>query len=217
MMRYMKLSLALLAMFLLVSCAPTLIPVPVSEGTANVKARSLTLSKGNITMIVYADAWKSDPIEVRDNFTPFYLTVQNGTGKDILINEDSILMYDENNTQYGVVKAEAVDRAVSSYYSYPPVVFYGGGYPWWGGWGWGGFGWGGGIGFYGDYPYGGRYSSDVIPMSYRFGPVTAGARTAGFIYLQNLPSSAREVTLTITPLLSTGKGITFTFPFIVEQ
>ena len=201
---------ALIASFvalILVSCAPSMIPATTPGGIIDIGARSLTVTQHDITITVYADAWRYDPIEVRNKFTPFLITVQNNTGQDIIVNEDAIFMFDENNTQYGIVTAENVDRAVVPGYVFPPMVIHGEGgywYDWWG------------FGLSAGYPYG-RYESDVISTAYRFGPVTARARAHGFIYLQKLPSTARQVKVVITPLSATGKSIPFSFPFAIEQ
>ena len=121
----------------LMSCAPSLIPVSIPDGIADVEAGSLTLTKEGITITVYADAWRYDPIDVDDVFTPFLIAVSNNTDQDIVLQEDSILMYDANNVQYGVVPAESVDRATVPSYGYPPRVYWGMGYgvhSGWGGW-----------------------------------------------------------------------------------
>ncbi len=191
----------------LFSCAPSLTPVSIPEGIADVKAGSLTLTKSGITISVYADAWRYDPMDVGTSFTPFLIAVSNNTGVDIAIHEDSIFMYDDNSVQYGVVSAEAVDRATIQTYVYPPMVYWGGGYSDRDHWG---FGWSP------VYPYD-RYGSDVVPLAFRFGPITAGARVHGFVYLQRLSSAAGRVKIVITPLTVTGEAVSFTFPFVFEQ
>jgi hypothetical protein len=196
------------AALLLLSCAPSLIPAPTAEGIADVRSRSLTLTKESITISVYADAWRYDPMDVGSAFTPFLVAISNNTGHDIALHEDSVFMYDDNNVQYGVVPAEAVDRATASSYAYPPVVFWGGGYNEWSHWG---MGW---SPYH--YPYD-RYASDVVPLAFRFGPVTAGARIHGFVYLQRLATSIGRVKLVITPTTVTGAAVSFTFPFVFEQ
>jgi len=210
-MRHLKALLILPAALILLSCAPSLIPVSVPDGIADVGAGSLTLTKGGVTITVYADAWRYDPMDVGSAFAPFLIAVSNNTGQDIAIHEDSILMYDESNVQYGVVSAEAVDRAiVPAYgYGYPPMVFWGGGYSEWGHWG---LGWSPTY----DYNYN-RYASDVVPLAFRFGPITAGARVHGFVYLQRLSSEIGRVRIVITPLTVTGDAVSFTFPFVFEQ
>ncbi len=191
---------------LLISCAPSLIPVSVPDGIADVQAGSLTLTKDGITISVYADAWRYDPMDVDSVFTPFLIAVSNDTDHDIAIQADSILMYDDNNVQYGVVSAEAVDRAVGPNYAYPPVFFWGGGYSEWSHWG---------LGWSPAYRYD-RYSSDVVPLAFRFGTITAGARVHGFVYLQRLSYEAGRVRVVVTPLTETGHGVSFTFPFMFE-
>lgn len=199
----------------LLSCAPSLVPVSVPEGIADAKAGSLTLTKEGITISVYADAWRYDPMDVDSTFTPFLIAVTNNTGQDIAIGENSILMYDDNNVQYGVVSAEAVDRATIPTYVYPPMVFWGGGYydddHWGNRWG---------LGWSPSYPYdryGYGYGSDVVPLAFHFGPITAGARIHGFVYLQRLSSAAGGIKVVITPQTVTGQAIAFTFPFVLER
>jgi hypothetical protein len=199
------------AALLLLSCAPSLIPVPTPDAIADAKSNSLTLTKDGITVSVYAEAWRYDPMDVGNAFTPFLIAVSNNTDEDIAIREDSIFMYDNNNVQYGVVGAEAVDRAtVSGSYTYPPMVFWGGAYSEWGGWG---LGW---SPYHPYYPYD-RYASDVVPLAFHFGPITAGARIHGFVYLQRLSSDIGSIRVVITPLMVTGKAVTFTFPFAFAQ
>lgn len=190
----------------LLSCAPSLIPVTVPEGIADVKAGSQTLTKEGVTISVFADAWRYDPMDVGSAFTPFLVAVSNNTGRDIAIHEDSIFMYDENSVQYGVVPAEAVDRAIVPAYGYPPMVFWGGGYSERNHWG---------LGWSPVYPYD-RYASDVVPLAFRFGPITAGARIHGFVYLQRLSTAVGRVKIVITPLTVTGEAVSFTFPFMFE-
>jgi hypothetical protein len=206
-MKHVKLLLILPVVLLLMSCAPSLIPVSVPGGIADVETNSLTLTKEGITITVYADAWKYDPVEVRDSFTPFLIAVSNGTNEDIAIDENSVFMYDENNVQYGVIPADTVDRSTIQTYVYPPAVFWGGGYYGWNAWG---FGWSP------VYPYD-QYGSDVVPLAFRFGPITAGARAHGFVYLQRLSSAVGQVKVVVTPTMMNGKSITFTFPFTIER
>jgi hypothetical protein len=212
MIKRLMILVALSVTFILASCAPSMIPATVPGGIVDLGTRSLSLTNEGITITVYADAWRYDPFEVQSRFTPVLIAVQNNTGSDILIDENSIFMYDDNNTQYGVVTAENVDRAFSSGYYFPPMYVYGEAGHWWNGWG---------LGFYGAYPYGGyaygRNQSDVIPMAYRFGPVMAGARAHGFVYLQKLPSAAGGARVVVAPSLVTGKTISFTFPFVIER
>jgi hypothetical protein len=191
----------------LLSCAPSLIPVSVPEGIADVKAGSLTLTKEGVTISVYADAWRYDPMDVGSVFTPFLIAVSNNTGEDIAIGENSIFMYDENNVQYGVVPAESVDRATVQTYAYPPMVFWGGGYYEREHWG---------LGWSPIYPYN-RNGSDVVPLAFHFGPITAGARIHGFVYLQRLSSATGGVRVVITPQTVTGQALSFTFPFTFES
>jgi hypothetical protein len=206
-MKRLKTLSILPAVLLLLACAPSLIPVSVPGGIADVESRSLTLTKEGVSITVYADAWRYDPVEVRDSFTPFLIAVSNNTEQDIVISENSIFMYDENNVQYGVVPADAVDRSAMPNYVYPPSVMWGGGYYGWNAWG---FGWSP------VYPYD-QYGSDVVPMALRFGPITAGARAHGFVYLQKLSSTSVQVKIVITPLTVTGKSLSFTFPFMIER
>ncbi|MBN2223790.1 MAG: hypothetical protein JW765_03850 [Deltaproteobacteria bacterium] len=206
-MRRLKALCILPVALMLLSCAPSLVPVSVPGGIADVKAGSLTLTKEGVSVSVYADAWRYDPMDVGSAFTPFLVAVSNNTAQDIAIHEDSIFMYDENNVQYGVVPAEAVDRAiVPAYGYYPPMVFWGGGYSEWTHWG---------IGWSPSYAHE-RYASDVVPLAFRFGPITAGARVHGFVYLQRLSSSVGRVRIVITPLTVTGEAVSFTFPFVFE-
>ena len=207
-MRRLRALCILPVVLLLLACAPSLIPISVPGGIADVKSNSLTLTKESVTITVYAGAWKYDPIDVRDSYTPFLIAVSNNTGQDIVIDENSIFMYDENNVQYGVVTADAVDRSTVPGYVYPPAVIWGGGY-----WGWDAWG----MGWYSPmYAYN-QYGSDVVPLAFRFGPITAGARAHGFVYLQRLSAIAGEVKVVVTPVTAEGNAISFSFPFVVGR
>ncbi len=207
-MRRLKALSILPVALLLLACAPSLIPVSVPEGITDLKSNSQTLTREDVTITVYADAWRYDPVDVRDSYTPFLIAVSNNTKQDIMINENSVFMFDDSNVQYGVVPADAVDRSTIPSYVYPPAMIWGGGY-----WGWDAWG----LGWYPPaYPYN-QYGSDVVPLAFRFGPITAGARAHGFIYLQRLAPTAGEVKVVITPFTATGKSLSFSFPFMIER
>jgi hypothetical protein len=174
------------------SCGPEIVPITGTEGIVNLDSKSFTLEKRGIVITVVSDAWSYEPIDVRYSFTPFLISVQNKTTDPITIDADHIFMFDDYNNQYGVIKAEYVDRAVYSSRSYPPVVFYGGNY-YYRSWG--------GLGLEFAYPYGySQYDSKVIPNAFRFGSILSGARAKGFVYMQKYSSAARGLKLVITPI-----------------
>ncbi|MBN1573490.1 MAG: hypothetical protein JW984_09880 [Deltaproteobacteria bacterium] len=173
------------------SCGPEIIPVKGANGIVNLESKSSTLDRGGIVITVVSDAWNYEPIDVKYSFTPFLISVQNKTSKDITIGTEHIFMFDDNSIQYGVIEAEHVDKAVYSTRSYPPVIFYGGNY-YYRSWG--------GLGLEFAYPYGySQYDSKVIPVAFRFGTILSGATVKGFVYMQKYSSMARTLKLIVSP------------------
>lgn len=204
-MNYKKMLIPLFLIFPL-SCAPVIVPVPTPGAIINTDTRSISQEKEGIKITVMSDAWKYEPVEVKYKFTPFYISIGNGTESNIIIDEDSIFLFDETNTQYGVVPAGEVERAViSSSYRHPIIIYSGSFYR---------HGWLG-LGMEFAYPYD-EFDSEVIPRALRFGPISPGARVQGFVYLQEPQNEARYLSLEISLRTESGETITLTFGFNVE-
>gem|GEM_PF-3413694 len=195
-MKRTKFFLVSFLILFLASCGPEIIPIKGAEGIVNLESKSSTLDKGGIVVTVVSDAWNYEPIDVKYSFTPFLISVRNKTPMDITIGTEHIFMFDYNNTQYGVIEAEHVDKAVYSTRSYPPVIFYGGNY-YYRSWG--------GLGLEFAYPYGySQYDSKVIPVAFRFGTILSGATVKGFVYMQKYSSTARTLKLVVSPVAVDG-------------
>ena len=195
-------SLILLAL----SCAPMIVPAPTPGGIVDLETNSLTVQNEGVIITVSSESWRHDPVDVKYTFTPFFVTVINNTSGVITVDENHIFVYDEYNTQYGVVAPKDVDSALTPRY-YPPVFFYGGNYyyhDWWG------------MGVEIGYPFE-TYDSEVIPSAFRFGPIAPGARVMGFVYLQKPHTDVKELTFKISPILESGKLITLSFNFRREK
>jgi len=177
------------------SCGPEIIPIRGAEGIVNLESKSFTLDKGGVVITVVSDAWSYEPIDARYVFTPFLISIQNNTSGEITIDEDHILMLDETKTQYGVIKAEFVDKALGSSQP-PPIIFYGRNH-YYRNWG--------GLGLEFSYPLRyNQYDSKVIPLSFRFGTILSGARARGFVFMQKLSSDSRGLKLVVSPVATEG-------------
>jgi hypothetical protein len=198
----------------LTACAPSMIPVSTPGAVFDPETRTASMEKDGITVTVVSDAWRYDPADVKYQFTPLYVKVQNNTDEEILISRDTTLLFDEQNIQYGALTPEEVDRAVTPLYEYPPVVFWGGaGYYW----GWDDWAWGLSSGYpYYIYPHD-YYTSQVIPKSFRYGIVAPGATVMGFVYFQDPAPTAQRLTVSIMPEFVDGRRSEFRFNFIVEK
>jgi len=173
------------------SCTPEIIPIRGGEGIVNLESKSYTLDKGEVVITVVSDAWSYEPIDARYSFTPFLISIQNNTSEGITIDEDHILMFDETKTQYGVIKAEFVDKALGSAQP-PPIIFYGGNY-YYRNWS--------GLGLEFSYPLRyNQYDSKIIPLAFRFGTILSGAKARGFVFMQKHSSESRSLELVISPI-----------------
>jgi hypothetical protein len=201
-------------LFALTACAPSIIPAPAPGAVLDTDARTASMTQDGITVTVVSDAWRYDPADVKYLFTPLYLQVQNNTDERILVSRGTTLLFDEYNTQYGALRPEEVDRAVTPLYEYPPVVFWGGAGTYWG---WDDWAWGLSSGYpYYIYPHD-YYTSQVIPKSFRYGIIAPGARVVGFVYFQEPEPIAQRLTVSITPEFSDGAASEFRFNFVIEK
>jgi hypothetical protein len=174
------------------SCTPEIIPIRGGEGIVNLESKSYTLDKEGVVITVVSDAWSYEPIDARYSFTPFLISIRNNTSGDITIYEEHILMFDETNTQYGIIKAEFVDKALGSAQTPPPIIFYGGNY-YYRNWG--------GLGLEFSYPLRyNQYDSKIIPLAFRFGTILSGAKARGFVFMQKHSSESRSLKLVISPV-----------------
>lgn len=204
-----------LAIPLLAGCAPGFY-----QGTPEIPytPEPITLtSEGGVTVSVTPYYWPYTPGNLPDYATPYYIEIQNQSGKTIDLYYGDVVLFDQSRAQYNPLSPEVVATAIStsqpqygySAPSYPRVSLgfgfgFGSGYHGYGRRG----GYGPAIGIGGYYP--GYYApppaaynqkpvstKDVLTFALGSGPIYPGSTVTGFVYFRHLPAQATEVTLDV--------------------
>lgn len=230
-------SLGLTAMILLIaSCYPSgynIPPPPPFAPTPNVQT-----SEDGVRITVIPSYWTGSPGNLQNYVTPFYVEIENFTGRTIGFDYSDIVLFDQFRTQYSPLNPQAVADIIQSsapvyaYPAYPNVsIGIGGGY-------YGGY-YGGRWGpYYGSYwrPFGfyaynpvwyypppAYYyaqppgTKDIITEALAPGSIAPNASVRGYLFFKQMPDEVNEVTLDIgygmegTPVFRT---LSFTFPVL---
>ncbi|HKQ32235.1 MAG TPA: hypothetical protein VJV40_03450 [Thermodesulfobacteriota bacterium] len=201
---------------------------------------SVQNSQDGVRITVIPSYWNGSPGNLQNYVTPFYVEIENFSGRSIGFDYSDIVLFDQFRTQYRPLNPQAVADIIQSsapVYSYPAYSnvsigigagYYGGYYgrPWGPYYGpyWRPFG------FYAfnpiwyypppTYYYAQQPSTkDVITEALTPGSIAANASVRGYIFFKQMPGEVSEVTLNIsyviedTPIFRT---LPFTFPVLQQ-
>jgi hypothetical protein len=169
------------------------VEVDAATGRAIVSAPGLVLA-------VQPSAWTAPPTDLADYVTPLRVELTNASALPLAYGYPDLLLFDEARYQYAALPPAEVARilraeltggprlAASATAESRPAVRRWRGDPYWGPWGWGPWGpWG--DPWY--HPYVPRIDA-VLTEALAVGPLTPGARQAGFVYFPRLrPAASR--------------------------
>jgi len=176
-------------------------------------------SEDGVVVRVTPNYWPYTPHNLPDYATPYYVEIDNQSGKTIDIYYGDVVLFDPYRAQYNPLPPEVVASAIStsepgygySSPSYPRVSVgvgfgFGGGY--YGGRGYGRRGYyGPAVGIYNYYP--GWYApptayrpepvstKDVLTFALVSGPIYPGSNVSGYVYFRRLPGEVPEVFLDV--------------------
>lgn len=225
-----------LVIVLIASCYPSgynIPPPPPFAPTPNVQ-----MSEDGVRITVIPSYWTGSPGNLQNYVTPFYVEIENFSGRNIGFDYSDIVLFDQFRTQYSPLNPQAVADIIKSsapvyaYPAYPNVsIGIGGGY-------YGGY-YGGRWGpYYGPYwrPFGlyaynpiwyyppptyyyaqPQDTKDVITEALAPGSIAPNASVRGYIFFKQMPPEVNQVTLNIsygieeTPIFRT---LSFTFPVL---
>jgi len=225
-----------LIIVMIASCYPSgynIPPPPPFAPTPNVQ-----MSEDGVRITVIPSYWTGSPGNLQNYVTPFYVEIENFSGRYIGFDYSDIVLFDQFRTQYSPLNPQAVADIIQSsvpvyaYPAYPNVsIGIGGGY-------YGGYyrrPWGS---YYGPYwrPYGfyafnpvwyyppptyyyaqPQDTKDVISEALAPGSIAPNASVRGYIFFKQMPAEVDEVTLNIsygieeTPVFRT---LSFIFPVL---
>jgi hypothetical protein len=176
-------------------------------------------SEEGVTVKVTPNYWPYTPRNLLDYVTPYYVEVDNQSGKTIDIYYGDVVLFDPYRAQYNPLSPEVVASAIStsepsygySAPSYPRVTVgvgfgVGGGYYGRRGYGRRGY-YGPSVGIYNYYP--GWYApptayqaepvstKGVLTFALGSGPVYPGSTVSGYVYFRHLPKEVPEVFLDV--------------------
>jgi hypothetical protein len=176
-------------------------------------------SEDGVTVKVTPNYWPYTPRNLPDYVTPYYVEIDNQSGKTIDIYYGDVVLFDPYRAQYNPLAPEVVASAIStsepsygySAPSYPRVSVgvgfgVGGGYYGRRGYGRRGY-YGPSVGIYNYYP--GWYApptayqaepvstKSVLTFALGSGPVYPGSTVSGYVYFRHLPKEVPEVFLDI--------------------
>ena len=196
---------------------------------------SVHTTEDGVRVTVIPSYWTGSPANLQNYVTPFYIDIENFSGKTLTLSYEDIVLFDQFRTQYGPISPETVAQLISSsetvyaYPSYPRVsIGIGGGY-------YGGYYRGGRRGYYGPYyrPYGFYafspvwyypqapyyYSKpvstvDVVTEALIPGIIHPNASVEGYVYFRQIPDQITQVTLDVGyGIEGTPEHTTLSIPF----
>ena len=210
----------LLAILILSGCAAPRLEVATAPSQP-----SVTLTEDEIHLTLLPNTWNGYPGDLSYYYTPVEIRIQNDRTEEIQIRYNDFLAVDDARNQYRVVAPIEVARALlgarwpesnlpaeagRSMPPQPPLLAG----PW------GPYGWPYPPGypyyrpfypdpFYSGYPYWWIRPTgyDILTMGLREGRVLPGAQVQGFLYFQLATGKASLLTLTWTPVSSTGESL----------
>lgn len=106
--------LGLLSCFLLVACAPKIIPRSGQPGLIDIESNIITKEKGGIRVSVQTEEWRYPPYSLNDYFTPFLFLIRNNTEKKVSIKYSGVILFDELGNQFEAVPPEGVEYIMIS-------------------------------------------------------------------------------------------------------
>ena len=201
---------------------------------------NVQMSPDNVRITVIPSYWNGSPGNLQNYVTPFYVEIENFSGRSIGFDYSDIVLFDNFKTQYSPLNPQAVSDIIQSsapvyaYPAYPNVSigigagYYGGYYgrPWWPYYGpyWRPFG------FYAYNPI--WYSpppayyyaqppgtKDVVTEALAPGSIAANATVKGYIFFKQIPDEVSEVTLNISYVVEntpTYRTLSFIFPVLQQ-
>lgn len=227
---------------LIASCYPSynIPPPPPFAPNPNVQT-----SEDGVRITVIPSYWTGSPGNLQNYVTPFYVEIENFSGRNIGFDYSNIVLFDQFRTQYSPLNPQAVADIIQSsapvyaYPAYPNVsIGIGGGY--YGGYYGGGYyrrPWGP---YYGSYwrPYG-FYAfnpiwyyppptyyyaqppgtKDIITEALAPGSIAPNASVRGYIFFKQMPDEVSEVTLNISYVIEDTpvfRTLSFTFPVLQQ-
>ncbi|MCX7771038.1 MAG: hypothetical protein N2202_08160 [Proteobacteria bacterium] len=124
----MKRLFLLILFFTLLSCGVKLEPVVTSDVTLDKEKNALLSTKENITVTVQIAPQSYSFYGMEDTFAIFYVTIENGRDKEIYINPEDFVLFDDKMHQVNVIKVEDVAKIVEQnlFYliPYPYIGYY---------------------------------------------------------------------------------------------
>ena len=227
-----------MAILFIASCYPSGYYIPPPPPPPFAPEPNVQTSEDGVRITVIPSYWTGSPGNLQNYVTPFYITIENFSGRPLGFDYSDIVLFDQLRTQYSPLNPQAVADIVESsgpvyaYPSYPNVsVGIGGGY-------YGGYYRGGWGPYYGPYwrPFGfyafnpiwyypppAYYyakppgAKDVITEALAPGSVAPNASVRGYIFFKQMPDQVNQVTLDIsyeiegTPVYRT---LSFGFPVL---
>jgi len=226
----------ILPILILAACYPSGYYTPPPPPPFN-PTPSVQTSEDGVRITVIPSYWTGSPGNLQNYVTPFYVEIENFSGKAIGFDYSDIVLFDQFRTQYSPLNPQAVadivkstGTAVYAYPSYPNVsIGIGGGY-------YGGYYRGPWGPYYGPYwrPFG-FYAYDPLwyypPPAYYYakppstkdvitealtpGSIAPNASVRGYLFFKQIPDEVNQVTLDIgygiegTPIFRT---LSFQFP-----
>jgi hypothetical protein len=226
-----------LVIVILASCYPSYNIPPPPPFAPN---PSVQTSEDGVRITVIPSYWTGSPGNLQNYVTPFYVEIENFSGRTVGFDYSDIVLFDQFRTQYTPLNPQTVADIIQSsapayaYPVYPNVsIGIGGGY-------YGGFYRGGWGPYYGPYwrPFGYYAFSpiwyypppvyyyaqqpstkDVLTEALAPGAIAPNASVRGYIFFKQIPAEVTEVTLDIgygiegTPVFRT---LSFLFPVLQQ-
>lgn len=196
---------------------------------------SVHTTEDGVRVTVIPSYWTGSPANLQNYVTPFYIDIENYSGKSLTLSYEDIVLFDEFRTQYGPINPETVAQIIRSseyryfYPSYPRVsIGIGGGY-------YGGYHRWGRRGYYRPYywPYGFYAFSpiwyyppapyyytkpvntvDIVAEALIPGIIHPNSSVEGYVYFRQIPDQVTSVTLDVGyGIKGTSEHTTLSFPF----
>ncbi len=193
---------------LLLGCGVKLIPVATPGAEIDKPTDTISLEKEGVKVTVRAAKPRHIPSWAKGNLTSFLVIICNGTSKEISVDPENFLLFDEERNQYNAVAPQDIARH-GGYY---------GRFPFWGLSYW--YGYPGNYYFHTAFPlyHYDDSSGEMFWRSLSRTEVKAGAKVSGLVYFKAKPKASEKVRLVaVVRELEENLELSFEFTFSLER